>query len=326
MPSDTTRIPAREIRVPHFLSPGAKSRLAYPEPRAGAAAIKFPVLGDKQGWKAFIATIEANVASRLETIRPVFDAKVEQRNVDGVSVFDIAPAGVSPDSRRIILNFHGGGFVMCGGDLCRRLGVSDATRLKQRVWSVDYRMPPDFPYPVPLDDCLTAYRALLRERRPEETIVMGASSGGNLAPAMLLRARDEGLPMPAGMIIETPATDLTESSDSLNTNEGIDPSMPSGVTHLLELYANGHDLRDPYLSPVFGDFTKGFPPSLLTTGTRDLLLSDTVRMHRALRAADIPAELHIAEAAGHGGFPHTPEGEAIDRDIRLFIRRLWHDI
>ena len=68
------------------------------------------------------------------------------------------------------------------------------------------------------------------------------------------------------------------------------------------MYAAGHDLTDPYVSPLYGDFTKGFPPTILTTGTRDMLLSDTVRMHRALRVAGIPADLHVTEAGGHGGF------------------------
>lgn len=84
------------------------------------------------------------------------------------------------------------------------------------------------------------------------------------------------------------------------------------------LYANGHDLRDPFLSPLFGDLSS-FPPTLLTTGTRDLFLSNTVRMHRALRAAGVPAELHVTEAGPHTGFPGAPEGEEIDREIRRFI-------
>jgi epsilon-lactone hydrolase len=76
----------------------------------------------------------------------------------------------------------------------------------------------------------------------------------------------------------------------------------------------------PFLSPVYGDFTKGFPPAILTTGTRDLLLSDTVRMHRALRAAGIEADLHVTEAAGHGGFfGMAPEDQMILDEVRRFV-------
>ena len=135
----------------------------------------------------------------------------------------------------------------------------------------------------------------------------------------MLRARDEGLPLPAGLILGTPEIDLTESGDSFQTNNGVDPGLGSLMPVNL-LYANGHDLRHPYLSPLFGDFSKGFPPTLLTTGTRDLCLSNTVRMHRALRAAGVAAALHVTEAGPHTGFPGAPEGLEIDREVRLFIQ------
>jgi acetyl esterase/lipase len=86
-------------------------------------------------------------------------------------------------------------------------------------------MPPDHPYPVPLDDCVAAYRALLRDHRPDDIVVGGVSAGGNLAAALILRARDEGLPLPAGAILLTPEVDLTESGDSFRTNLGLDPLL-----------------------------------------------------------------------------------------------------
>jgi epsilon-lactone hydrolase len=90
------------------------------------------------------------------------------------------------------------------------------------------------------------------------------------------------------------------------------------------LYAGGHDLSHPYLSPLFADFTIGFPPTILTTGTRDLFLSNTVRMHRALRAAGVSAELHVLEAGGHGGFfGQAPEDEELDNEVRRFIDAHW---
>ena len=153
-----------------------------------------------------------------------------------------------------------------------------------QVWSVDYRMPPDHPYPTTVDNCLAAYRRLLEERRPEEVILGGASAGGNLVAATVLKARDEGLPIRTACVMISPCTDLTQDGDTWNTNEGVDTVMRGSFMPCFELYADGHDLRNPYLSPVYGDFTKGFPPTILTSGTRDKLLSDTVRFHRALRS------------------------------------------
>jgi monoterpene epsilon-lactone hydrolase len=79
-----------------------------------------------------------------------------------------------------------------------------------------------------------------------------------------------------------------------------------------------------YLSPLFGDFQRGVPPTLLTAGTRDLFLSNAVRMHRALRNAEVQAELHVWEAAPHGGFPGAPEEAELNREVRKFIRKHCH--
>jgi acetyl esterase/lipase len=126
--------------------------------------------------------------------------------------------------------------------------------------------------------------------------------------------------MPGATILLTPALDLTQSGDTFRTNLGVDTVITRSDPSALLLYAGGHDLRDPYVSPVYGDLARGFPPTLLASGTRDVLLSDTVRMHRALRAVDVPAELHVLEAAPHGFFRGaTPEDRELDREVRRFI-------
>ncbi len=182
-------------------------------------------------------------------------------------------------SRRF-LDIHGGGFVVGGGDACRVLGTKAAAMVRMRTWSVDYRMPPEHPYPAALDDCITVYRRLLEVQTPGRIVVGGGSAGGNLAAALVLRARDEGLPLPGALVLLSPEADLTESGDSFQTNLGIDAVLQSSLGESIALYAGGHDLTDPYLSPLFGDFTPPFPPTFLCTGTRDLFLSNTVRMHR----------------------------------------------
>jgi epsilon-lactone hydrolase len=114
--------------------------------------------------------------------------------------------------------------------------------------------------------------------------------------------------------------DLTESGDSFQTVLGIDPVLRP-LMHVNRLYANGHDLAHPYLSPLFGDVT-GFPPTFLQTGTRDLFLSNTVRMHRKLRAAGVEAELHVFEAMPHGGFGGSaPEDKELTAEVRHFLDR-----
>jgi acetyl esterase/lipase len=181
-------------------------------------------------------------------------------------------------------------------------------------------MPPEHPFPAGLEDGVRVYRAILDEHRPEHLVVGGASSGANLAAATVLTARDEGLPMPAALVLLAPELDLTESGDTFQTNLGIDTVLPGSLMHANELYAGGADLTDPHVSPLFGDFGTGFPPTLLASGTRDLFLSNAVRMHRALRAAGVEAELHLLEAAPHGGFfGAAPEDLELDAEICRFL-------
>ena len=313
--SDTSgaiHVPARDIPVPDHLSPVARAYLA-PLPMWG----DYPALEDKGAWRAYVAAVDEAVLSRFPAWSEASGTKANERDAGGARVFDILPSGLDPDDRSVILDLHGGALILCGGEMCRMMGVGTAMRLQRHVWSVDYRMAPDHPYPAALDDCLAAYRALLAERSPNEIVVSGGSAGGNLAAALMLRARDAGLPMPAGLILGTPEVDLTESGDSFHTNMGIDPGLRSLMPVNL-LYADGHDLRHPYLSPLFGDLS-AFPPTILTTGTRDLYLSNTVRMHRALRAARVRAELHLTEAGPHTGFPGSPEGAEIDAELRIFV-------
>lgn len=110
-------------------------------------------------------------------------------------------------------------------------------------------------------------------------------------------------------------------------DETLGAGLMRGFRHLFEPFEGSpRMLEHPYLSPLNGDFTKGFPPTILTTGTRDLLLSDTVRMHRALRRAGVAAELHVTEAGGHGGFlGMAPEDHEIMAETRRFVQRHWSD-
>lgn len=250
-------------------------------------------------------------------------ASVQEVDANGTRVYVITPDGIAESDQRIYFELHGGALLWGGGESCLAMGKITAAMLGARVWAVDYRLPPHDPYPAPLDDCVAAYRSLLSERNPHDVIIGGPSAGGNLAAATILRARDEGLPLPAACVLMTPEVDLTEDGDSFQTLLGIDTALTSSLMPANLLYANGHDLADPYVSPLFGDFAKGFPPTFLQSGTRDLFLSNTVRMHRALRRAEIEAELHVFDAATHVMFMNGPEADDRTRELRSFVNRQW---
>lgn len=315
--SEGKRVPTRHIPIPDYLSSQAQACLAAPI----IDDLPYPPLDDAPGWHRHIAAMEALIMQALAGGSKALPAQVNQRDAGGVPVFDIVPTTADPQARGVILEVHGGALILGGGEACRITASDFAERMGHRVWAVDYRMPPDHPYPAPLDDCLTAYRALLAEVPAHEIVISGMSAGGNLAAALILRARDEGLPLPGGAILLTPEVDLTESGDSVNTNAGVD-TVPASLMPVNLLYAAGHDLAHPYLSPLFGDFSKGFPRTILTAGTRDIFLSNTVRLHRILRQAGVQADLHVIDACGHVQFPQSPEVAEIDREIRDFIARV----
>jgi acetyl esterase/lipase len=302
------------------VSPEAQAVLAMP----ALPVPDRPAEADLDGWRAMIADHDATIAAMMAERTADLPVSSSEREVAGVRAYELVPDDVSGDDRHVYLEIHGGEFIFGAGECCRAMAFGTARRVGARTWAVDYRMPPDHPFPAGLDDCLTVYEALLADHRPEELIVGGASAGGNLAAATVLRARDEGLPLPAAVVLMTPGVDLTASGDSLQTNLGLDPLITTSSSPAFGMYAGGHDLTDPYVSPLYGDFSAGFPPTILTTGTRDMLLSDTVRMHRALRSAGVDAELHVTEAGGHGGFfGMAPEDHAIEAEIRGFVDRHW---
>jgi acetyl esterase/lipase len=130
--------------------------------------------------------------------------------------------------------------------------------------------------------------------------------------------------MPACLVLLSPQVDLTESGDSFQTHSMMDVVLPRSLMPNNLLYANGRYLADPGLSPLFADL-RGLPPTFLQTGTRDLFLSNTVRMHRALRKAGVVADLHVFEAMPHGGFGGgTPEDRDLEAEVRRFVGEQWH--
>ena len=300
-------------------APASVSELArrYPSIDSPFTDQAYPAPDDHEAWRRTVAEGDAQVRQMFESLAPPPDvlarADVE---VAGVTTYVLTPTRVTlGPATPVILDIDGGALVMGGGDLAWKMAALPALEREAVTWVPDYRMPPDHPYPAALDDCVAVYRRLLEDRAPSRVVVRGASAGGNLAAALLLRARDEGLPMPAALVLLTPELDLTESGDSFRTNLGIDYMGSLMAANLL--YAAGHDLSHPYLSPLFGDVT-GFPPTFLQAGTRDLFLSNTVRMHRKLLAAGVPTELHVFEAMPHGGFGgHAPE----DQELRTAVRR-----
>jgi acetyl esterase/lipase len=308
-----TEIAQSPVPAPPGVSEAARQFLAAPR-----VAGRWPAPDDVEGWERLVTASDSALRARFPV--DAFPVDVEEREIGGVRTFGAGLPGTAVDAGPVYLDIHGGALIMGGGELCRAFTAMTATATGMPTWGVDYRMPPRHPYPAGLDDCVAVYRELLAVRDPADVVVGGSSAGGNLAAALMVRAREEGLPLPAALVLTTPELDLTESGDSFTTNLTFD-NVLGPLIEVNRLYAAGHDLADPHLSPLFADVT-GFPPTFLQAGTRDLFLSNAVRMHRRLRTAGVEAELHVGEAMPHGGFGGTaPEDAELAAERRRFLDR-----
>src|SRR5262245_19266398 len=314
-------VPGRSIPVPATASEQLQASIALPY-RVGTWNANPKTAAE---WKELIAKQAAAGAALRQQAREKLGVAIEPTEIGGVKAFILTPKEVTPGNRnRLLLHVHGGGYVFGPGESGTMEAVLMAGYGGFKVISIDYRMPPDDPYPAAMDDAMAAWKALVKSQDPRTMAIFGTSTGGGMTLAMILRAKQEGLPLPAAIAPGTPWSDLTETGDSYKTNEWIDNVLVSYsgyLSHAAVLYANGRDLKDPQLSPIYGDFT-GFPPAILTSGTRDLFLSLTVLTHRKLRRAGVEAELQVFEGMSHAQYnfdAFAPETKETFGEIARFF-------
>ena len=313
--------PAKMLAVPTVdVSPQEQALIGAPLPPFWNTHPK-----DAAEWKALIKTRADAIIATLPALRQKLGVKSELVKIGGVNCYVLTPDNIPEQNRnRVLVHVHGGGYVFAPEEAATREAILMAGFGKFKVISIDYRMPPDFPYPAAMDDAMAVWKETVKTNDPKKMAIFGTSTGGGMTLAMVLRAKKEGLALPAATAPGTPWSDMTKTGDTFFTNEMIDNILVSNDGWLgdaAKLYANGHDLKDPQLSPVYGDVS-GFPPTILTSGTRDLFLSNTVRMHRKLRQAGAVADLHVFEGQSHAqyaGDPDAPETKEHFGELTAFF-------
>jgi acetyl esterase/lipase len=171
-----------------------------------------------------------------------------------------------------------------------------------RVLSIDYTVAPRGKWQKVTDEVLTVFEALRKEGyRPKDLAIYGESAGGALAAGSVLKMRDQGREMPAAVVLWSPWADISNRGDSALTLKSFDPAhlYDKHLRPAADAYADPKDQQHPYVSPVYGDYSKGFPPTLIQGGTREIFLSHSVRLYRVIDAADGVAVLDLYE-----GMPH----------------------
>ncbi|WP_197074728.1 alpha/beta hydrolase fold domain-containing protein [Rhodococcus sp. MEB064] len=276
----------------------------------------------------------AGMRARRREGRPV-DLDAERRSIDRITGLLRAPRGVNVTSEHrggvpvvrlssgaaqsgVVLYLHGGAYVL--GDARQGLTVGFlAARGGLDVVSVDYRLAPEHPCPAAVDDALSVYEDLVVSVGARNVIVVGESAGGGLALLMLQRARNRGVVMPAGLAVAFPWADLTMSGASIVGNSGRDMLTRSELVREAAWFAGERDLHDPAVSPIHGSF-RTFPPTMISVGTRDLLLDDSRAVTRAMRSDGVDVDLVEYPGAIHGftALP-SPEQRRHRRHLLAFV-------
>lgn len=225
----------------------------------------------------------------------------------------------------VVMHVHGGAYTLCSPVTHRGLARGLSRGAGGVAWVPDYRLAPEHPFPAAVDDVVASYRWLLEDQGvpPQSIAVTGDSAGGGLALALLLRAREEGLPLPACYVGLSPWTDLTGASPSILDNNGRDAlfgAVPTPLAALLgELYAA--DTSHPLVSPVYADLS-GLPPMLVHVGMDELIRDDGLRLVARAREHGVDASAGTFAGMWHvfQVFP-VPEARRSLREIGGFIRR-----
>lgn len=313
-------VPARSVPVPGTVSPQMAKIIGAPL-RTNRDLL--PKTGDE--WKPVADAGAAATIRNLPGMSDRLHVKVEKAMIDGVRAFIVTPETISPqNANRLLIHVHGGCYVLNPGEAALPEAMFMAGFGHFKVISVDYRMPPEAYFPAALDDGLTVYKNALKTLPAKNIAVFGSSAGGALTLEMVLKAKADGVALPGAIAPGTPMSDVTKVGDTFVTNAMLDNVLvsPDGFCDAgTKVYANGHDLKDPLLSPIYGDM-KGFPPTILTSGTRDLLLSNTVRVHRKLRQAGTEAMLQVFEGQSHAQYYRddtSPEAKDAFEEIAGFF-------
>lgn len=280
--------------------------------------------------KPIISRFNLQIANEAQDKLGILVAKMYSREVDFIDYsFERFNACIAVpkqiQKKGVVLYLHGGGYTV--GQLHYAVGFGSvlAKRLGMKIVCPAYRLAPEHPFPAALDDAMLTYKTMLDDGFSHDDISFcGESAGGGLVYALALALKRENLPLPKCLIGISPWCDLTMEGDSFAANLKKDPVLvKSRLEFYASLYAGHDDLRNPFVSPIFGDLTR-LPPSLLFAGGHEIILSSVIGLYDALKAGN-DATLAIGEKMWHV-YPLYPvdEGRRALDTINEFIERYDH--
>ena len=314
------------VQVPDSVSPQAREYLeSLPDP---ATLPAWPAPADLDGWKRAWEAGETASELKVQATLKRYEPTIEKRKLGGVPVLDIKPKGWQ-ENGKVLVHAHGGAYALYSARsrLPSSVPAADATKL--RVISIDYTVAPRGKWQKVTDEVLAVFDGLRQEGYTLKDIaIYGESAGGGLAAGSVLKMRDKKLGMPAAVVLWSPWADITNSGDSAVTMRHVDPVhlYDKHLKPAADAYADPKDHKHPYVSPVYGDYSKGFPPTLIQGGTKEIFLSHFVRQYRAIDGASGLAVLDL-----YDGMPHifqirpeladAPETKAAMKKMAAFLKQ-----
>jgi acetyl esterase/lipase len=265
--------------------------------------------------------VRAGFESYVQAALDAFQGEIMDIEVAGVSCKQVTSQHWSNGNGRCIQYAYGGGYV-CGSSYEDLIIAAPLAQLcEARIVMVDYRLSPEHPFPEPQQDMRQVYPALLTQYGAERLVVCGESAGANQALGLMQHIRDLGLALPRCAALFSPWCDLNNQGDSHIINDQRDPTLSNlWVDTAASLHANDQALDDPGISPLHGDM-RDLPPCIITTGSRDLLLSQCLRLARKMRAAGVSCDLRVNEGMWHVfEFYPIPEASQSIREVAEFIK------
>ncbi|HSZ75060.1 MAG TPA: alpha/beta hydrolase [Rhizomicrobium sp.] len=232
----------------------------------------------------------------------------------------VHPANAVPE--RLILYFHGGGFIAGSPETHRTIIAKLAKEAEASALSVAYRLAPECPFPSAVRDGVDVYRHLIaRDVSPGSIVLAGDGAGGGLAFATCVGIRNGGLPMPAGIVAMSPWADLSLSGWSMMENSGRDAFLGWDALFLsARQYLKRMNPNDPYASPAFANF-KDFPPIMVHAGQREILRDDASRIGDRAAESNVPVSIEI-----YDGMQHLFQADPMLREAGLSLGRLGNFI
>lgn len=286
----------------------------------------FPDADNLDGWRKTHDEAEKAKKEVNDNVVQKYQAKVSDAEIAGVPVVHIYPKNWK-DNGKVFVYVHGGAYTMFSAHstLNSAVPMADATGL--HIISIDYTTAPFAKWKEIQEQVVSVIKELLKQGYTMEDIaIYGDSAGGGLAMSTVHNLRDLGIGMPAAVVLLSPWADISETGDTYHTLENTDPMLHNDplLKTSAEAYAGDLDLKDQRVSPIYGDFSKGFSPSLITEGTKCVFLSNSVRAYQAIEAAGVEAKLDVYEGMWHVfqiANLDMPESKASFKKIAVFVNR-----